>query len=63
MGLWKFTIIYFAVYVFYNENTCTGQSHLDNNLDNLPEPRAYIPDAGLLDFVYHNHDEMTKFLR
>uniref|UniRef100_A0A1B0CR20 Peptidase M14 domain-containing protein n=2 Tax=Lutzomyia longipalpis TaxID=7200 RepID=A0A1B0CR20_LUTLO len=29
----------------------------------LPEPRAYIPDAHLLDFVYHNHEEMTRFLR
>lgn len=25
--------------------------------------RAYTPDVGLLDFVYHNHDDMTKFLR
>lgn len=29
----------------------------------LPEPRAYVPDAGQLDFVYHNHEAMTKFLR
>lgn len=29
----------------------------------LPEPRAYIPDAQNLDFVYHNHEDMTRFLR
>lgn len=27
------------------------------------ESRAYVPDAQFLDFVYHNHEEMTKFLR
>lgn len=27
------------------------------------EPRAYLPDAGALDFVYHDYDEMTRFLR
>lgn len=41
----------------------SAQLQLPNDFDALPEPRAYIPDAGLLDFVYHNHDEMTKFLR
>lgn len=40
-----------------------AQLQLVNDFDGLPEPRAYIPDAGLLDFVYHNHDDMTKFLR
>lgn len=29
----------------------------------LPEPRAYIPDSQNLDFVYHNHEDMTRFLR
>lgn len=29
----------------------------------VPEPRAYLPDAGALDFVYHDYDEMTRFLR
>lgn len=29
----------------------------------LPEPRAYIPDSQHLDFVFHNHEELTKFLR
>lgn len=42
----------------------SAQLQLVNEFDGaLPEPRAYIPDAGLLDFVYHNHDDMTKFLR
>lgn len=25
--------------------------------------RVYTPDTGLLDFVYHNHEDMTRFLR
>ncbi|KAH8357464.1 hypothetical protein KR084_012060 [Drosophila pseudotakahashii] len=29
----------------------------------LPEPRAYMPDAQHLDFVYHDHEELTRFLR
>lgn len=29
----------------------------------LPEPRAYLPDAQNLDFVYHDHEELTRFLR
>ena len=36
----------------------------DLKLDSkLPEPRAYTPDSQLLDFVYHNHEELTRFLR
>lgn len=27
------------------------------------KPRAYVPDAKELDFVYHDYNEMTKFLR
>ncbi|XP_058977860.1 carboxypeptidase D isoform X2 [Musca domestica] len=37
-----------------------------NNLEleaALPEPRAYVPDSQYLDFVYHNHEELTRFLR
>ncbi|XP_068154518.1 carboxypeptidase D isoform X1 [Drosophila tropicalis] len=29
----------------------------------MPEPRAYSPDAQHLDFVYHDHEELTRFLR
>lgn len=27
------------------------------------QPRAYRPDTASLDFVYHNHDDMTRYLR
>ncbi|XP_065090058.1 carboxypeptidase D isoform X1 [Ochlerotatus camptorhynchus] len=27
------------------------------------EPRAYRPDTASLDFIYHNHDDMTRYLR
>ncbi|XP_055525100.1 carboxypeptidase D isoform X2 [Wyeomyia smithii] len=27
------------------------------------EPRVYRPDTSSLDFVYHNHDDMTRYLR
>lgn len=27
------------------------------------EPRAYRPDTSSLDFVYHNHEDMTRYLR
>lgn len=29
----------------------------------LEQPRSYEPDVTQLDFVYHNHEEMTNFLR
>lgn len=25
--------------------------------------RKYVSDSGTIDFVYHNHEDMTKFLR
>lgn len=60
---WAIAIAYFTVIGSF----CSGQqqqSHIrENDLVTLPEPRAYVPDAGLLDFVYHNHDDMTRFLR
>uniref|UniRef100_A0A182Q3Q2 Peptidase M14 domain-containing protein n=1 Tax=Anopheles farauti TaxID=69004 RepID=A0A182Q3Q2_9DIPT len=34
-----------------------------DNLSVAQDPRAYRPDVGALDFVYHNHDEMTRYLR
>jgi hypothetical protein len=34
----------------------------DDSLD-VVKPRAYVPDTHLLDFVYHGHDDMTRFLR
>ncbi|XP_017156096.1 carboxypeptidase D isoform X2 [Drosophila miranda] len=32
-------------------------------IQGLPEPRAYMPDSQNLDFVYHDHEELTRFLR
>ncbi|XP_059618759.1 carboxypeptidase M isoform X2 [Phlebotomus argentipes] len=45
------------------ENLSVEDSFSNGLNVSLPEPRAYIPDAHLLDFVYHNHEEMTRFLR
>lgn len=40
------------------ENYLTKNSYQNGSIS-----RAYVPDAQFLDFVYHGHDEMTKFLR
>ncbi|GAB0096319.1 carboxypeptidase D [Sergentomyia squamirostris] len=45
------------------ENLSIEENYTNGLNVSLPEPRAYIPDAHLLDFVYHNHEEMTRFLR
>lgn len=45
------------------ENLSVEENYGNGLNVSLPEPRAYIPDAHLLDFVYHNHEEMTRFLR
>ncbi|XP_055604433.1 carboxypeptidase D isoform X3 [Uranotaenia lowii] len=34
-----------------------------SNFRVISEPRSYNPDTASLDFVYHNHDEMTRYLR
>lgn len=26
-------------------------------------PRSFVPDTKQLDFIYHNHEEMTDYLR
>lgn len=44
-----------------NIETCSSQQL--NGINDYTGTRAYTPDTGLLDFVYHNHDEMTRFLR
>lgn len=44
-----------------NIETCSSQQ-LDT-LNDYSNSRAYTPDTGLLDFVYHNHEDMTRFLR
>jgi Zinc carboxypeptidase len=37
--------------------------HVSFQDDDSVRPRAYVPDTHLLDFVYHDHEEMTRFLR
>ncbi|XP_055844777.1 carboxypeptidase D isoform X2 [Episyrphus balteatus] len=49
------TLVFLFVYQCWAQST--------NELDGLPEPRAYVPDSQFLDFVYHDHDELTRFLR
>lgn len=39
------------------------QTPSTNELERKPGSRAYQSDAGTLDFVYHDHEEMTRFLR
>ncbi|KAJ6640259.1 Carboxypeptidase M [Pseudolycoriella hygida] len=51
----------FLLHIFYNNLcNCQSENYFD---DSAPSPRSYTPDVGLLDFVYHNHDDMTRFLR
>lgn len=56
-----------ALFVLGALTACSGvnsQLQLSNSeYGALPEPRGYVPDAGQLDFVYHSHETMTKFLR
>lgn len=40
---------------------CNSQ-HL-NTVNDYGTIRSYTPDSGLIDFVYHNHDDVTRFLR
>ncbi|KNC28936.1 hypothetical protein FF38_02940 [Lucilia cuprina] len=61
------TIISFLVlYSCYKSNAQSETINPINTMElkaTLPEPRAYVPDSQYLDFVYHNHEELTKFLR
>lgn len=58
-----------VVLVLYTSLMCSAQvqKHSPTNAEELegklPEPRGYIPNTQYLDFVYHNHEELTKFLR
>lgn len=64
---WREPIILFLL--VHKCYTCTAQSETSTHISGadlaavLPEPRAYVPDSQYLNFVYHNHDELTKFLR
>lgn len=44
-----------------NIETCSSQQL--NQLNDYAGSRPYTPDPGLLDFVYHSHEDMTRFLR
>ncbi|XP_061391276.1 carboxypeptidase D-like [Musca vetustissima] len=66
----RWTIISYLILVYTCYRCTWAQTQLPeqptNNLDleaALPEPRAYVPDSQYLDFVYHNHEELTRFLR
>lgn len=56
------TIIVCIAALFACISTAQNIGQRQNN-DEIANPRAYTPDAALLDFVYHDHDEMTRILR
>lgn len=53
------TLCFFIVNL--NIETCTSQQL--NAANDFAGARVYTPDTGLLDFVYHSHDDLTRFLR
>ncbi|XP_075157372.1 carboxypeptidase D isoform X3 [Haematobia irritans] len=66
----RWTITTFLIFTIYiacrSAKAQTQIPEQTNTIDleaALPEPRAYIPDSQYLDFVYHNHEELTRFLR
>ncbi|XP_073833465.1 carboxypeptidase D isoform X2 [Musca autumnalis] len=65
----RWTIISFLILVYTCYRCTWAQTQIPEQTNNieleaaLPEPRAYVPDSQYLDFVYHNHEELTKFLR
>lgn len=60
MGFVKILAIWSTFYFI----SCFGIPQAnDVNGGNVHEPRAYVPDAQVLDYVYHSHEELTKFLR
>lgn len=62
VGTYLAAIILCLFVVNLNIETCNSQQL--NAVDGYGGSRgAYVPDTGLLDFVYHNHEEMTRFLR
>lgn len=50
----------FAINV--NIDICSSQ-HVAETANDYNNIRSYMPDSAQIDFVYHNHDEMTRFLR
>ncbi|KAL9881576.1 carboxypeptidase M isoform X1 [Glossina fuscipes] len=70
MAKWLNTIVALLILNIFSSNIiiifAQTATSLSNNLEpepSLPEPRAYIPNENNLDFVYHSHEELTKFLR
>lgn len=67
------TAIFILLYVTQNaycisnngnwQNSDPATAIVDVPTSVVTEPRAYSPDASALDFVYHDYDEMTRFLR
>lgn len=67
------TAIFVLLYVTQNaycistngnwQNSDPATAIVDVPTSVVTEPRAYSPDASALDFVYHDYDEMTRFLR
>uniref|UniRef100_A0AAG5DTN5 Peptidase M14 domain-containing protein n=1 Tax=Anopheles atroparvus TaxID=41427 RepID=A0AAG5DTN5_ANOAO len=49
--------------IFSLDRAAGGGLYAFDNFSITHEPRAYRPDIGALDFVYHNQEEMTRYLR
>lgn len=61
MGTFAAAVTLCLFIVNLNIETCNSQQL--NNINDYSGAQAYRPDTGLLDFVYHSHDDMTRFLR
>lgn len=61
LGTLAATITLCLFVVNLNIETCSSQQMSDGN--DYSNARIYTPDTGLLDFVYHSHEDMTRFLR
>lgn len=61
LGTFIVAVILSLFIVNLNIETCNSQQL--NSVNDFAGAHAYTPDTGLLDFVYHNHDDMTRFLR
>ncbi|KAM7350104.1 carboxypeptidase D isoform 2-T3 [Cochliomyia hominivorax] len=59
---WRMIFICFFMLCLCFGSDAQSDTHSQINSP-LPEPRAYIPNSQYLDFVYHNHEELTRFLR
>lgn len=62
LGTLAATIALCLFVVNLNIETCSSQQ-MNAVSEYNSNSRGYTPDTGLLDFVYHNHEDMTRFLR